>query len=87
MKKVLFGIIVATALTGCIEVTRGYKSTVFMKVEGESKSTYTASPKLDVNADKEYSDAFKAKADLSENNNTPAESKEVKESTETKNDK
>ena len=65
MKKIFklgFIFLIVSCLTGCIEVTRGYKSTVFMMVEGESKSTYTASPTLDVNADKKYSDAFKADA-------------------------
>ena len=70
MKKffgLLFILFIVVSLTGCIEVTRGYKHTVFMMVEGESKSSYTASPKLDVNADKKYSDAFKSDADVSEN--------------------
>ena len=70
MKKffgLLFILFIVVSLTGCIEVTRGYKHTVFMMVEGESQSTYTASPKLDVNADKKYSDAFKSDADISEN--------------------
>ena len=69
-KNLVFIICAIVLFTGCIEVTRGYKSTVFMKVEGESKSTYTASPTLDVNADKEYSDAFKTNADASQNKTT-----------------
>ncbi len=84
MKKVLYGIIAATIFAGCIEVTRGYKSTVIMKVEGESKSTYTASPNLNVNADKDYKDSFKTNTDASEGKNATPEKEESKPAAEEK---
>lgn len=63
-------------LTGCIEITRGYKSQVSIKVEGESTSAYTSNPKLQLSADKDYSDLIRANTDASQNKSeTPADPK------------
>lgn len=86
MKKffeLCFIFVLLVCFTGCIEVTRGYRHTVFMKVEGESKSSYAASPALDINADKEYSDAFKSDTDASQNKSEDKE-KEIPTTTEVK---
>ncbi len=55
-----------------------------MKVEGESKSTYTASPNLNVNADKDYKDSFKTNTDASEGKNATPEKEESKPAAEEK---
>lgn len=89
MKKLFelgFVFAVVACLTGCIEVTRGYKSTTLIKVEGESSSKFTASPELTISADKDYSDLLKANTDASQNKagstpapqTTPEEKKEDK---------
>lgn len=89
MKKLVelgFIFAVVACLTGCIEVTRGYRATTFVKVEGESTSKFTASPELTVSADKDYSDLLKANTDASQNKSgsttepqpTPEENKGTK---------
>ena len=70
MKNIIlicFTCVLCSIITGCIEVTRGYKSQVSIRVEGESTSSYSANPKLSITADKEYSDLIKSNADVSSN--------------------
>jgi len=73
MKKLLLSLILIVSLTGCVDVIRGYKSITYVHVDGESKSSFTTSPTLNVAADKEYSDAFKTNADASQNKTTTPE--------------